>query len=494
MASIKMGLQLLETITSALYDDPIILFREYVQNSVDAYNMEVSKNKERKLNDFCIDIDIDTNGRNIFIRDNGYAIPATKFIEKMTNIGASDKSKYHNQIGFRGIGRLSAMPFCQKLVFKNKPKGSDKIYIYTWDGTKFNEMLNQDTDQELNDAIGKISDNSSQLCPSTEKDMHYFTVEIQGYDEEIANLVTQYNFADKLRMTLPLKYDPQFEEGEKILDKYQEFMNYSLDRFSFIVKYNGEVLYKPYQKLHILEAGIHFWELRYPTKMKDELGSKLGLLWFTFDRKIAAKPQNSPYGILVRSKNMLVGDQNALATALFRAKSDTRGYVATYRELTQTLQGVYGEMLIDTTKLKDNARRDWFKFDTASMNLRDIISEFMKRLYDYRSIASKAFNAIESDKNAQKLIKAFSDLTSDYDPLKFANAFFDAKRKFDESKTNEILEFADEDIPRSTITIKRYYEKIMKLIRDFFTNNQDLQNFIKLRAYLKKQLNQENQK
>lgn len=35
--SIGMGLRLLETLTSALYEDPIVFFREYVQNSADAF-------------------------------------------------------------------------------------------------------------------------------------------------------------------------------------------------------------------------------------------------------------------------------------------------------------------------------------------------------------------------------------------------------------------------------------------------------------------------
>ena len=36
--SIGMGIRLLETLTSALYEDPIVLFREYVQNAVDSFN------------------------------------------------------------------------------------------------------------------------------------------------------------------------------------------------------------------------------------------------------------------------------------------------------------------------------------------------------------------------------------------------------------------------------------------------------------------------
>lgn len=53
---IKIGTSLLETITVALYEDPIILFREYVQNSLDAYNLAIEK--QEKIDDFGVSINI----------------------------------------------------------------------------------------------------------------------------------------------------------------------------------------------------------------------------------------------------------------------------------------------------------------------------------------------------------------------------------------------------------------------------------------------------
>ncbi|MDR0364159.1 MAG: ATP-binding protein, partial [Bacteroidales bacterium] len=122
MAKMKMSVRLLETITSALYDDPIILFREYVQNSVDAYNEEIRQDEKKKMRNFCVDINIDIEKRSITITDNGYGIPENLFMERMIGVGNDTKSKIPDQIGFRGIGRLSAFPYCKKLTFLNKPK------------------------------------------------------------------------------------------------------------------------------------------------------------------------------------------------------------------------------------------------------------------------------------------------------------------------------------------------------------------------------------
>lgn len=499
MARIRMGLRLLETLTSALYDDPIILFREYVQNSVDAYNRAVDEDSSSAFDGFFVDINIDKKNRIITIVDNGYGIPVDEFKDRMTSIGASDKSDSPNQIGFRGIGRLSAMPFCEKLLFTNKPVGTNQLYQFAWSGSTFHDLLNKESETELSDAIDQIS-SETVIAYQGDASIHFFKVEIHKYNDEIADLIAQSDFIRRLEMMLPLKYRPDFEYKKEIDDRYFKFMGEHIDKFAFDVKLDGKYLYKPYRNSNILESGIYYWELTYRSKEKGIPGEKIGLLWYTFNRKVTANPLDEPYGILVRSKNMLMGDHNALADAMFRSKSDD--YVATFRELTQTLQGVYGEMLLHSTRLNDNARRDWFRPDSASIELRNIIFDFMRRLHAYRNVASKAFNAIENDKNKQKLTEAFIELTSNYEPKEFVASFYDSKRKNEESKNENNgnskpdphYEFADEDIPHSSITIKKFYDKLIAFVKEFFVSKDELQEFLRLRAYLKKQLNEENKK
>src|ERR1039458_512113 len=110
MASVKIGVRLLETLTVALYEDPIILFREYVQNSVDAYKT-ARLDPSKEFAGFSTQITIDREKKTIEIRDNGYAISENEFKEAMTSIGKS-KKRLNEHIGFRGIGRLSGLPFC----------------------------------------------------------------------------------------------------------------------------------------------------------------------------------------------------------------------------------------------------------------------------------------------------------------------------------------------------------------------------------------------
>lgn len=475
-----MGPQLLESITSSLYEDPIIIFREYVQNSVDAYNWEIEKDKSKEFENFCVDIKIDRRRHSIQIFDNGYGIPKEQFLNEMTNIGKSEKPKFKNLIGFRGIGRLSAMPSCKRLIFTNKPKGSNILQHFIWNGDRFHELLNRGEEPDLATMIRKIVDYSDEIYPG-DINKHFFQVEIKGYKEEINELIATDDFKKRLCILLPLKYSPNFKHQEEIKAEYQNYMNQSLDTFSFIVRLDNEVLYKPYTDKDILESGIVFWKLKLGSTSRSVAEEKIGVLWFTFDRKIERK-KDEPYGIYVRPKNMLMGDKYSLADDTARSKTD---YVTTPRELYQQLNGVCGEMFIHSTRLNENARRDWFRIDEEFLPLRNIIVDFMRRLKNYRYTASRYFKN-RADKD--KLVNAYTELTN-FESKRVVSAINAMKKEVAPEK--EILKYADEDIPAFPITIRRFYERLMKCLYEHFKNKSKVDDFIRLRAFLKKDLNRD---
>ena len=500
MAKIKFGLRLLETLTSALYDNPIVFFREYVQNSVDAYDRAIEQ-KLSKISNFSIEITIDQEKRSITIFDNGYGIPEQNFKSKMTDIGVDTKSDLPSQIGFRGIGRLSAIPFCKRLIFRNKPQGSKNIIVFTWDGEKFNDLLIQDSTAELSKAFEIITSTSLEEYTGEIND-HFFSVTIENYNEEIKSLIHQREFKQQLSSLLPLRYSSKFKYQDEIKKNYREIMNDDLDDTAYNIKLDSEQLFKQYVNENVLDAGIWFWPLKFP-KTPDGIEEPFGLLWFTFNRKISVNQDNLLQGILVRSKNMLMGNNNSLADAIYRYKTDD--YITTYREITQTLRGVCGEMLICTTRFNDNARRDWFKLDSESIMLRDIIFEFLKHLYKYRITASNVFNEKNEayrEKNKQKLRDAFVNLTSSPNPNTFLNNFYKAKakavaekQKKEKEKQDNIeknkLEYADEDVPFLPFQLQKLYNKVLLLLRDYFSKEDNLEGFLKIRNFIKKGLNKE---
>ena len=487
MAKVKMSVRLLETITSALYDEPLILFREYIQNSIDAYNEVIMSDSSMAMKNFLIDIRVDIKKHSITITDNGYGIPSGLFMERMTGIGNDTKSTIPDQIGFRGIGRLSAFPYCKRLTFQNKPKGSNSIMQFSWDGTKFKDLLNHNADTDLIKAIDSIAKRLEDI-PVEKDEEHFFKVIIEDYDDALSLFIRDKNFENLLCTMLPLHYNPNFKGQQKIKKAYKKLMGKDLDKYAFNILYNGEKLYKPYSDDNILDSDIIFLEFKYKESSKDMPKEPIGLLWFTFNHKIVANKGVAHAGIFVRSKNILMGDNNAFAKAVFQNRMDD--YITSYRELTQAIQGLFGELLINSPDLKDNTRRDWFEINAASIELRNIISDFLRRLNTYRYLASKAFNSDDFNKYRIKLENALAELLSNPEPKEMMQAFEKAKATHDVLKKGKNqFEYADEDIPYESVSIKKFYDIIIKLLYQYFTQQKNKNEFLKVRAFLKKCLN-----
>ncbi len=477
---VTIGKSILETITVALYENPIILFREYVQNSLDAYNI-AKDDGARTIRDFHVSIHIDEQNKNIVIKDNGYGIETFDlFKERMLSIGSSnkaiDKTRY---IGFRGIGRISGLPFCNRLVFKNKVADSNKVYECIWDGEKYRKILDESAGGDLESIINKIVTFKENLADSNTKAEHYFEVTLEQFSDDIEETMSNAHFKEKLIRMLPLQYKKDFKPAKKIINKYNTFMNEDLNRFMISVNYNGEELFKGYDNTCILGSGIVFWEIRGKQKKDGSQGDKFGLIWFTFEGHLKTHNNDEYYGILTRSKNVLMGGNDTFA----QVADANKDYVTTFREMTQGLRGIYGELLVNYQFLRDNSRRDWFLSDEHSRNLSDVITEFMRRMNKYRYCASKYFrkNSTKTKDELKHALDEFVDLETnkiDYD--KFSEKKEESTRK--EAPAGR--SFAEKDIPYKSQSMKNCYDILMKIIEAYFKKIKKRNQFWKLRAFI----------
>lgn len=113
--NVQVGKYTLESLTTGMYSDPKIVYREYIQNSVDSLETAIANNLLEPQG-MRIDIVINTEDSIISIRDNGMDIPYAEAKESLMNVGNS-KKRHSNNRGFRGIGRLGGMSYCDTLVF-----------------------------------------------------------------------------------------------------------------------------------------------------------------------------------------------------------------------------------------------------------------------------------------------------------------------------------------------------------------------------------------
>src|ERR1700719_1950079 len=118
-AEIVIGKDILELLSTSMYVDPMTIYREYVQNAADA----IDEARERRLLSSAaagtVEIQIDATARSIRMRDNGTGIAWPQFAQRLSNLGASTK-RGTSARGFRGVGRLAGLGYCQELIFRSR--------------------------------------------------------------------------------------------------------------------------------------------------------------------------------------------------------------------------------------------------------------------------------------------------------------------------------------------------------------------------------------
>lgn len=386
------------------------------------------------------------------IADNGLGITVEAFESTMRRISQSDKDGDDSQIGFRGIGRLAGLAFCEKLWFINKKCETSPQY-FTWDCDRYREILNSCNGQKsLDDIIGEIA-NTSESCDVLhefeDNKKSTFIVVLQNVKQELLDCITESNSKNKkektntteysstfrhaLELLLPLPYAESFDKKQVIHEKFKEVFGYELSRNQFNVNLNGSPLFKPFSydgKKDFQMIPIEIFPIDSSGSSSDE-PKTIGLLWMTFD--YVFKAVKDYWGIGVRSKNMLVRGKTVLAEEAFASKDA----ITTYNQYLAAIKGVSGELFLETNCLKDNSRRDWFNIDYNSLQLRTQLCALMNKMHIYRYKMSRFIhndNRTESDK--EDVIKAYSDFTSRQDPSP-VSSFLDARIAADDERETD---------------------------------------------------------
>ncbi|MCX5822944.1 MAG: hypothetical protein NTY86_05410, partial [Deltaproteobacteria bacterium] len=68
--SFRAGMYLLDSFTSGMYNDPLIIYREYIQNAVDSIDMSL----DQKSEPFEVKIQLEPGTRKITIHDNAMGL------------------------------------------------------------------------------------------------------------------------------------------------------------------------------------------------------------------------------------------------------------------------------------------------------------------------------------------------------------------------------------------------------------------------------------
>ena len=300
----KIGKGLLKICMGDNYTDATVVFREYVQNAIDAIYQAESLGIISPTDNY---VSININCGNVQIMDRGIGVKSDEIGPILVDLGNSTKT--NSDIGQYGIGRLSGANWCDKIVFETSYFGEPIRSILTFDSKLARKLVQEKDYQDCGDVMDEVT---SCVFESEAENLHYFRVTLVNVKEELRDEETIKSY---LSFIAPVPYDENFYDDcqKKAFLKYPEFKELSMKEKTCKVHLNDKPVVKPYTSS--IYIGNEPLKITPPTffKITDEDFGDLAWGWYSINEEARQMGEGVNYkGLRLRAKNMAVGGQDYL--------------------------------------------------------------------------------------------------------------------------------------------------------------------------------------
>lgn len=304
------GANILENLTTGMYQDSRVIYREYIQNASDQIDFArkeglLVKGKE------LIDIQLDARERTITITDNATGIPSAKFKEVLTNIADSDK-QIGEAKGFRGIGRLCGLAYCRELVFSSKAPGETQINTLRCYASKMRELIDKNNQGEKISAQEVLNEiyEFSEPIKTKRKDDHWFKVELLYVNAENRDLLDFQYVKDYLSFVAPVPYKNKFLFRQKVYEHAKQ-IGERIDEYKITL--NGEPIVKNYgTRFKTSKGEDEIFDVVFKD-FYDDSNQLIAWSWFGLSHfKAVIQKDCQMRGLRLRKENIQIGDDDAL--------------------------------------------------------------------------------------------------------------------------------------------------------------------------------------
>lgn len=363
-AEITIGKDILELLSSAMYIDPMTIYREYLQNAADAIDEARDAGVLGKSARGTVAIDIDNVTRSVRIRDNGLGVPSRQFARRLTSLGASGK-RGGGARGFRGVGRLAGLAYCQELIFRARASGEPNISEMRWDCRKLKALLlAADSSTDVQSVVKEVV--GVRKIEADRDPAHFFEVELKGIvrhkNDKLLNPAT---VADYVAQVAPVPFHPDFKFGADILAALRPHI--ALGDLVVAITDLAEPVFRPHR--NELELGDDevdkFTDLQI-LELPGLDGELAAIGWILHHGYWGAIPQAALVkGLRLRAGNIQVGE-TALLEDLF-TEARFNGWSV-------------GEIHVLDKRILPNGRRDHFEQSTHYNNLLNQIAPHTREI------------------------------------------------------------------------------------------------------------------
>lgn len=483
------GKNIIENLTTAMYEKDLIIFREYIQNAADSIDKAIMAGIINK-NDAVIDILIEYAKRRITINDNAMGVPKDKFYKILSDIADSEKDRNFDK-GFRGIGRLGGLAYCDKLIFSSTVLGEDIKSVMIWDGALLRKILSDvNLHPSASELVDKLITCRQEKCELNE---HFFEVTLEGIITECDDLLDVTNISQYLQEVAPIPYANTFSYRSKIYD-FVKNSGLRLDEYCVLV--NGNQLFKPYRNK--LYEGSEDNKIAYDEvsdlefkKFKDKNGKLLGWLWFAVTKYEKQIPiVNKMRGIRIRKGNIQIGNDETLSYPKFYKEPRGNYYFI-------------GELFAVDNELIPNARRDYFNTNSTLREFEvKIIPVLYTNFYNLYHYANKVKKSLQKTAEYEKKKQEYQDKINksefiDNEEKKAAKKDLEEEKSRAE-KANKELELRKKDAEKNNV-FNRVYKELETQYKPSNSQEAEIQekdeeNSKKNKKYLTQSLSKYNKK
>lgn len=314
-ASVIVGKDVLELLSSSMYVNPLVIYREYVQNATDGIDDAAATGILPTIGDGRVDISVDHIDRRVVIRDNGIGVANADFQARMLSFGASTK-RGTDARGFRGVGRLAGLGYAQQLKFRSRALRDPHVMEVTWDMRTVKRMLaSAENDTEFQAVVAEAV--TFRTVDAPDSPSHFFEVELVK-PRRIGNdrLLNETEIGSYIGQVCPCPMLPTFIHRSKI-DKmlarhgrcgraYNIYINEAPD--PVFRPYRDEIVYSDTKKGRVSKT---LGEIKIPKSQGDGLAA---VGWFLHHDYQGAIPVSAGVrGLRARLGNIQIGNERLLA-------------------------------------------------------------------------------------------------------------------------------------------------------------------------------------
>jgi molecular chaperone HtpG len=341
-----------------MYLEPLTIYREYIQNAADAIDEARVVGLFDPLPKPRIDISLDPEARVARIRDNAAGIPRSSFAQTLTAFGGS-KKRGKNSRGFRGIGRLSGLAYCEKLTFRTKAAADDEVSIIHWDGKRLKELLlDHKFRGGLEDIVFEIA--TLERRPALRNERHFFEVEMLGVVRHKNDVLLNEDAVTRYVSEVgPTPFHPDFNFGSEMAEHLARWGAGA--SYNIYINDSAEPVYRPFKNGFEVRGGRSDTFTEWQPLVFDGLSEDVTAVGWLLHHSYQGALNDSLglKGLRLRKGNIQVGSADLLRDVFVEGRFNS---------------WCVGEIHAVSRNLIPNGRRDFFEQNRHFLHLINQIS------------------------------------------------------------------------------------------------------------------------